>query len=257
MHSFRRTQTALSAYWILHGGPWLAYETPAVGYPWAIPFEFPVLQLVVALFAKIGIPLDVAGHIVSFCFFLGCLVPLRMIFREGGLGTRTYLASSILFLTSPLYLYWSRAFLIESCALFFSLSWLALLMHFLRAGRLVTAILATLCGCLAILAKATTFPAFAVVGGLLILAAAHSAWLEGMIRRRIIILVGSLGRGAGYLTGCKLAGEWPLFDAGEEVLPINHRSASPKEDVVIVGSWVAGFEWTERVTTRPASGKTR
>ena len=38
-HGFRQTQTALAAYWLLHGGDWLAYETPVLGSPWSIPME--------------------------------------------------------------------------------------------------------------------------------------------------------------------------------------------------------------------------
>src|ERR1700730_19303248 len=55
LHYFRQTQTALSAYWILKGGPWLAYETPVLGFPWAVPFEFPVYQLLAAGVAWLGI----------------------------------------------------------------------------------------------------------------------------------------------------------------------------------------------------------
>src|SRR5262245_5390007 len=47
-HGFRQTQTALSTYWILQGGPWIAYETPVLGAPWALPFEFPTYQLAAA-----------------------------------------------------------------------------------------------------------------------------------------------------------------------------------------------------------------
>ena len=41
VHSFRQTQTALTSYWFIHQGFQFAYETPVVGAPWAIPFEFP------------------------------------------------------------------------------------------------------------------------------------------------------------------------------------------------------------------------
>ena len=36
-HSFRQTQTAISAYWIAHGGPLVAYETPVFGAPYPHP----------------------------------------------------------------------------------------------------------------------------------------------------------------------------------------------------------------------------
>src|SRR5579862_7514545 len=42
MHAFRQTQTAITSYWMLKGSPWLAYETPVLGPPWSIPFEFPL-----------------------------------------------------------------------------------------------------------------------------------------------------------------------------------------------------------------------
>src|SRR5262249_12586239 len=54
---FRQTQTAMSTYYMLHGGPLFAYETPLFGYPWAIPIEFPLYQWIVAgLVAISGLP---------------------------------------------------------------------------------------------------------------------------------------------------------------------------------------------------------
>lgn len=169
LHSFRQTQTALTAYTILKGGPWLAYETPVLGYPWSVPFEFPIFQLLTAAVAWIGIPLDVAGRLVGFGFFLAVLLPLGLLYKTAGFRRTTYLATAILYLTSPLYLYWSRTFLVESCALFFSISWLALTARYFVAPNRYWLIAAVLCGCLATLAKSTTFPAFAVIGGVLTL----------------------------------------------------------------------------------------
>ena len=60
----RQTQTALTTFWLMQGGPIFAYETPVVGYPWSIPLEFPVYQIVVASVSGAGIPLDAAGRIV-------------------------------------------------------------------------------------------------------------------------------------------------------------------------------------------------
>src|SRR5688572_368259 len=56
---FRETQTALSARSILEQGFSLAYETPVLGAPWSIPFEFPTYQAITALVVKTaGLPLD-------------------------------------------------------------------------------------------------------------------------------------------------------------------------------------------------------
>ena len=55
-YGWRQTQTALSAYFMLHGGPWLAYETPLLGPPWRIPHEIPLYQaLVVSLVSATGL----------------------------------------------------------------------------------------------------------------------------------------------------------------------------------------------------------
>ena len=52
-HGFRQTQTALTSYWMMEDGWRLAYETPVGGYPWTIPFEFPIYQAIVALLSSI------------------------------------------------------------------------------------------------------------------------------------------------------------------------------------------------------------
>ena len=62
MFGFRQAQTAISAYWIAKGGPLFAYQTPVFGYPWSIPFEFPLYQWLVALLAdSSGLSLDQGG----------------------------------------------------------------------------------------------------------------------------------------------------------------------------------------------------
>ncbi len=123
IHAFRQTQTALTSYWIIQNGWNLAYETPVVGYPWSIPFEFPIFQTIVALIAKIGkIPLDSVGRLVSFCFLLLSIWPIRKIFHKLSLPNLTIWVFCALFLSSPLYLFWGRTFMIETAALFFTLA---------------------------------------------------------------------------------------------------------------------------------------
>jgi hypothetical protein len=177
-HYPRQTQTALSAYWLWRGGPWLAYQTPMVGFPWSVPMEFPVYQGLVAILRGLGIPIEVNGRLLSFAFYVACLWPLSMLCRALNFPRITFLIISALFLASPIYLYWSRTIMIESCALFFSFLWLALLARFLKSPSFGCFLGATVAGSLGILAKATTFPAFAVLGGILILVAAYRAWRE-------------------------------------------------------------------------------
>jgi len=162
--SFRPSQTALTAYWLLRGGQWLAYETPVLGAPWSIPFEFPTFQLLTAALAGTGVPLNAAGRIVAFAFYVGTLWPLRSLFISAGLGRPAFRVTAILFLTCPLYVYWGRAFMIETCALFFAVLWLSTWVRFLEETSIATGLLCIAAGCLAILTKSTTFPAFTAVG---------------------------------------------------------------------------------------------
>jgi hypothetical protein len=166
--SFRQTQTALSVYWLVHGSHWLAYETPVLGAPWPVPFEFPLYQWIVAVLVKVGAPIDPAGRLVSFIFYVATLWPMHVFFRAARLGRIASLSTAILFMTAPLYLYYSRTFMIESCALFFSVLALAFVAQYLWKRRLSSAIIAAAAGSAAILTKSTTFPAFATVATCLI-----------------------------------------------------------------------------------------
>jgi hypothetical protein len=69
---------------------------------------------------------------------------------------------------SPLYLYWTRTVMIESCALFFAVLWLALLARLRKHPTVGGLPGTTMAGALAALAKSTTFIGVGLVGGLLI-----------------------------------------------------------------------------------------
>jgi Dolichyl-phosphate-mannose-protein mannosyltransferase len=183
LHDFRQTQTALSAYWIMHDGISLAYETPVLGYPWRIPLEFPFYQWIVALLGLIGIPIEIAGRLVSYCFFIACLWPIWMIFRFMKLKTEIFFITAILFLSSPLYLFWSRTVMIESTSLFFAALWLALLIALLTKPKTtwLSFIVVVAAGTIAGLVKITTLPAFYFLGGLFFLDRAYITWREGQI----------------------------------------------------------------------------
>lgn len=121
-HGFRQAQTAISADSMLHGGSFFRYETPVFGPPWSLPFEFPLYQGIVAGLAKtFSTPLDQTGRFVSIVFYYLCFLPLASIlFQLGFRGTRM-IPCLALFAVSPIYVFVSRLFMIESTALFFSL----------------------------------------------------------------------------------------------------------------------------------------
>lgn len=122
-HEFRQTQTALTALFLkptLTG--FLNYDTPVVGSPWSIPFEFPLYQwLAATLSALTPLPLSTAGRLLSVVFGVGCLWPALGLLRRFKVNQVGQSCFVILYLTSSIYLYWNRTFLIESTALFFTL----------------------------------------------------------------------------------------------------------------------------------------
>lgn len=159
-HAFRQTQTALTSYWACREGFSTAYWTPVSGYPWSIPFEFPIYQWIVAAIAcPLGFALDPVGRLVSYAFWIACLWPARVIcLRLFANRTSLYFWTfTALFISAPIYLFWGRAFLMETAALFFSLTFIAFsLEQLLGRDRWSDAILTGLFFALAILQKSTT-----------------------------------------------------------------------------------------------------
>jgi hypothetical protein len=164
-YAFRQTQTALTSYWFLREGVSLAYQTPVLGDPWRVPFEFPLYQLLVAGVTDVThVPLDQAGRMLSVGFFLFSLLPLYQLGKSLNLDSAVFLIIGTLFLLSPVCLFWGRGFMIESCGLFLSLMFLASFVSGVRTGhaarRWYWALAAAAFGVLAALTKVTTFAMF-------------------------------------------------------------------------------------------------
>lgn len=164
---FRQTQTALTSFWMMKEGFKLAYDTPVAGTPWSIPFEFPIYQVIVALVSKATAwPLTAVGRLFSFLFLACCLIPARSIVRLLRLDTANYSVFAALLLSSPLYLYWGRSFMIETASLFFAVAAIRYFIELLQGTRSVWSgamFLAFMSLC--ILQKATTgLPVLAVLG---------------------------------------------------------------------------------------------
>lgn len=225
-HQFRQTQTALSAYWLLQGGPALAYQTPVVGAPWVIPFEFPLYQWCVAGVARLGVPLDSAGRLVSWLYYAASLPLAAYVLRRIGLPRDMILGALVLWLFSPLYVFWSRTFMIESCAVFLALAFLAGLVLYLdllrrKAGLsllvLATALMAG-AAVLAALVKITTFFAFALAGGAITLHAMITAWRRDGLKAA---LIAGIAPGLAVLAALVATSWWVAFsDALKAQSPI-------------------------------------
>jgi hypothetical protein len=189
MHSFRQTQTAITSYSMLHGGPWLAYETPVLGPSWSIPFEFPIYQLFAAALVWLtGIPLDSTGRLLSYGFLLLTLTPVRSLVRAYHLDRNAEWFFAVLLIASPLYLFWGTTFLIETLAVLLSFAFLAETARAVRGRRRLMTALAIVYGSLAVLCKITTFAPFYALAGLILVENVWVAWTRRQrMRHRIII----------------------------------------------------------------------
>lgn len=120
---YRQAQTALTAYWINAENNFsLAYPTPVLGKPWSIPLEFPLYQwTVVAVSRATGLELIKAGRVVSeLCFDL-TLPAIFLLLARWAVAVRHRWLVLATVVTCPFYIFYSRAFLMETMALMFSL----------------------------------------------------------------------------------------------------------------------------------------
>jgi hypothetical protein len=186
-HGFRQTQTAMTSYWMADG-PWLAYQTPVLGAPWSIPFELPLFQLL-ALGAANLLPVnhDQAGRLVSWLFLLATVWPLRAALRLAVPESRMPDIGATLMLLSPLLVFWSRAFMMETTAVFFGVAFVALALECWQRPRPlpIVALLAT--AVLAALVKITTFFGFGVAAAMLLAARGIQTWRADGLRQAALL----------------------------------------------------------------------
>lgn len=156
--SFRQTQTAISTRYLIEDGFKLDYETPVLGAPWSLPYEFPTYQFCVAALVKTtGLPLESAGRLVSLLFAYGAFALLGWWVATTTRSRTAGVYASALALASPVYLFGSRAFLIESTALCFTVAMLVAWVYALRKPRWETLAGLLVVASLAGLTKATTY----------------------------------------------------------------------------------------------------
>jgi hypothetical protein len=229
---FRQTQTALSTWALLEGGPFWAYETPVLGPPWSVPMELPVYQGAVALVVRAtGLPLEPAGRLVSRAFLYAALPAVWLLLAELAVRPAHRQVFLILWLANPYYAYWSRTFMMETTAVFFGLAFLTFALRFLARGGLGDAMLAVASGSLCATVKSTTFPGFL---GLAALAAAFR--LIGRTERPrspaflpLLGLVLLLPLAAGY-----------VWSAWADALKSQNPLAAPLRSGDVIGSWLFG-----------------
>jgi hypothetical protein len=170
-HSFRQTQTAISAYYMAEDpSMFLDYITPVLGPPWQIPMELPIYQWIVARWHHLtDMALDPSGKLISILAWFACLAPIVAIGRSLGLPRQVIALTLTIALASPLYLFWGAAFLIETTGLFLALCLIACALRVRESCSWQWLLLALLVGSLAASVKATTWAVAAGTGLLLVL----------------------------------------------------------------------------------------
>lgn len=202
-HEFRQTQTAITCYYMRSEGLSIAYETPVLGPPWKIPFEFPLYHWAVVLLSKFGIALESAGRSVSILSFLaavgGFFIGSSILFDHW----RYRMVIVVVMLTNPFLLFWSRSFMIEMTAVALGIWTVVLSRYFVTSGRLVYGTLAVLLVCAAALQKITTFPAYYVLA----IAVIADAWRARRLpKTQLIVFTGLVTILPVLLTKC-----WVVF----------------------------------------------
>ena len=151
---------------------------------------------------------------VSVFFFYASLPPIYFLLRTLRMSMSQRLPFLILIMASPLYIFWSRTVMIESCALFLSLVYLALAAEYLASPRPGVAVLTLLTGSLAAMVKLPTFFGFAICSAFLLVADMHRGSIRDRARRQTHLLFAGC---AGIVPG--LAGfGWSLYAQAQRAL---------------------------------------
>jgi hypothetical protein len=182
-HEFRQAQTALISYYIDQQNNFsMLYETPVLGKPWvSLLLEVPFYEWsVVGLSRVTGWPHIMAARAISIsCFYL-MLPALWLLLARFKLSGPRRLFILALVLTCPVYVFYSRAFLMESMELM-ACAWFLLgfvrTMDERRWGWLLLTIIA---GTAAALIKSATLAVW------LLPAAGYGVWLlaRDLVARR-------------------------------------------------------------------------
>lgn len=182
-HEFRQAQTALISHYIDQENNFSPlYETPLVGKPWiSILLEVPIYEWsVVGLSRMTDWPLVVAARWVSLSSFYLLLPALYLLLGMVGVSQQRRLLTLALILCCPVYIFYSRAFLIESMELMCCAWFLFGYVMMMARRRWTWFMLATVAGTGAALIKSATFAVW------LVPAAAYSAWqLWHGVRQRV------------------------------------------------------------------------
>jgi hypothetical protein len=130
-HGFRQTQNAISSYYSVKEHASVFHNImPVLGRPWDLPTELPLFQyLAGCLYWLSGMPLDACGRLISAVFWLACVVLCMPLLRLLDVQEHDLWIPCVILLSCPLYLFWGATYMMETMALFLSLSFLYAVMR--------------------------------------------------------------------------------------------------------------------------------
>jgi len=173
-HEFRQAHTAIVAHYIDKQDNFsLIYETPIFGKPWvSLLLEVPIYEWSVVLLSRAtGLPHVVAARTVTaVCFYLTLPAVYLLLGRLGVPKVRRLLPLALV-LGAPVYIYYSRAFLMDSMALMCSAWWLLAFVRTMDERRWTWLALAVVAGTGAALIKSAILAVWLLPG------VAYGAWL--------------------------------------------------------------------------------
>jgi hypothetical protein len=173
-HEFRQSQTALTARYIDQENNFgLLYEVPVLGKPWvALLLEVPVYQWsVVGLSRLTGWEHVVAARAVSVTCFYVMLGGVWLLLGRLGVPRLKRLVFLGLILATPVYVFYSRAFLMDAMALMGSVWWLYAFVRVMQERDWRWLVVAVVAGSLSALIKGAVYAVWLVPG------AAYGAWV--------------------------------------------------------------------------------
>jgi len=159
-HRSQQVQNAIGADYMASnpGSPGLLYETPSLGAPWAVPTEFPLYQAAVAATARLtGWEIAPSGRAISLASFLLSLPALFLILGRLGLVWHRRLVVLAVVVLTPVYVFYSRAVLVEGTAFALAAWFLAASIRFTDRPSLGWGLAASLLGAGGASVKFTTF----------------------------------------------------------------------------------------------------
>jgi hypothetical protein len=226
-HEFRQTHTAIISEYIDKENNFTPrYTVPLYGKPWVVPLEFPLYEwAVVGVSRALDVPHIVAARTVTLACFYAMLPAVFLLMGRLGLPRERRLYALVLVLCCPVYIFYSRAFLMESMVLMCAAWFLAGFVETMLRRSLPWLLVCAAGGAGAGLIKATTFFVW------LVPAMAFGAWclarsIRGPDRAREIPLTLAWGLGAAALP-CLATVWWVNFsDAIKEPHPSAHIFAS-------------------------------